>query len=97
MPLFYVLILTLIVVVFISLILNLLFNPVTWIIIGILLIASMIRRYLYRKQLEDFNKEFKKRAAEKKQQYYQKTDSHRRQSNDDIIDVDYEIVDEDDD
>lgn len=95
MPVFYILIIILILFVIISLVLNLLFNPYTWLIIAVLAVISMIRRHLYRKQVEEFNQEFQRRTQKKKEYYYQETASQKQASNDDVIDVDYKIVDED--
>jgi len=95
MPVFYILITILIVFVIISLVLNLLFNPFTWLIIAVLSIVSMIRRHLYRKQIEEFNEEFQRRTQKKKEYYYQDTSSQKQATDDDVIDVDYKIVDED--
>jgi ABC-type bacteriocin/lantibiotic exporter with double-glycine peptidase domain len=91
---FYILIVVLIVFVLLVLVLNLLLNPLTWIIIGVLILASMIRRRAYRQRVEDFNKEFQQKTQEKKQYYYQNTTSYKHDNNEDIIDVDYKVVDE---
>lgn len=95
MPVFYILITILILFIIISLVLNLLFNPYTWLIIAVLAVISMIRRHLYRKQVEEFNKEFQRQTQKKKEYYYQDTSSQSQSTNDDVIDVDYKIVDED--
>jgi len=85
MPLYYVILIILIIIVILSLILNLLTNPIVWIIIAILVVWSAIKRYLYTKQLEEYNKEFQR-----------KTEEEYRRGSDDIIDVDYQEFDEDD-
>ena len=84
----------LIIIVILSLILNLLTNPIVWIIIAILVVWSAIKRYLYTKQLEEYNKEFQRKTEEKKKAYY--SQEEYRRGSDDIIDVDYQEFDEDD-
>ena len=82
----------LIIIVILSLILNLLTNPIVWIIIAILVVWSAIKRYLYTKQLEEYNKEFQRKTEEKKKAYY--SQEEYRRGSDDIIDVDYQEFDE---
>ena len=94
MPLYYVILIILIIIVILSLILNLLTNPIVWIIIAILVVWSAIKRYLYTKQLEEYNKEFQRKTEEKKKAYY--CQEEYRRGSDDIIDVDYQEFDEDD-
>ena len=60
MEIYQVIILVAIIVFIISIFLNLLFNPLTWIIIGVLVLYSMVRRYLYAKQLKDYNEKVEK-------------------------------------
>lgn len=93
MPLYYVIIVILIIVVIVSLILNLLTNPFVWIIIAALVIYWAIRRYLYTKQLEEYNKEFKRKTEEKKQAY--QSQEKYQSGSDDIIDVDYKEFEDD--
>ena len=52
------------------------------------------KRYLYTKQLEEYNKEFQRKTEEKKKAYY--SQEEYRRGSDDIIDVDYQEFDEDD-
>lgn len=87
MPLYYVILIILIVIVVFGFIFNLLTSPITWGIIAVLLIYSAIKKYLYAKQLEEYNKEFQRKAEEKKQAYYNR--EKYQQGSDDIIDVDY--------
>lgn len=96
MPFYYVLLIILIIFVVISIFLNLLTSPITWIVIGALVLWSWIRRYLYAKKLEEFNKEFTKRTQQKKEYYYENKDNTytQRDSSDDVIDVNYTVVDE---
>lgn len=93
MPVYYVFIVIIVILLVVSLILNLLTNPFVWLIIAALMVYSMIKRYLYQKQLEDYNKEFQKKAEEKKRAY--QSGEAYRQGSDDIIDVDYKEVDDD--
>lgn len=96
MPFYYVVLVILVIVIIVSVFLNLLFNPIVWIIIGGLMLWSWIRRYLYAKKLEEFNKEFTKRTQQKKEYYYENKDNtyNQRGANDDVIDVNYTVVDE---
>lgn len=87
MPIYYVILIVALGVLVMSLILHLFFNPVTWIVIAILVIYSMIKRHLYAKQVEEYNKEFQRQAEEKKAAY-QSGEAYRRGS-EDIIDVNY--------
>lgn len=93
MQLYQVVLLVAIIVLIISIFLNLILNPITWIVIAILVIYSMIKRYLYAKQLEDYNKKVEKEMAEKKAAY-QSGQAYQRGS-EDIIDVHYVEKDED--
>ena len=71
---------------------NLLFSPITWIIIAILVIYSFIRRYLYEKQLKEYNERIEKEIAEKKAAY--QSGQAYRNGSDDVIDVNYVEKDE---
>ena len=64
-----------------------------WIIIAALVIWSSIKRYLYKKQLEEFNKEFQRKTEEKRKTYYNQEQYYR--GNEDIIDVDYKEYEDD--
>lgn len=74
------------------LVLSLLFSPITWIIIAILVIYSFIRRYLYEKQLKEYNERIEKEIAEKKAAY--QSGQAYRNGSDDVIDVNYVEKDE---
>ena len=74
------------------LVLSLLFSPITWIIIAILVIYSFIRRYLYEKQLKEYNERIEKEMAEKKAAY--QSGQAYRNGSDDVIDVNYIEKDE---
>lgn len=87
MPIYYAILVILIIFLIISLLFNLLTSPITWIIIAALILWSSIKRYLYQKQLEDFNREFKRKTEEKKKTYQAREDYNR--GSDDVIDVDY--------
>ena len=76
MPIYQIILIIAIVILVLSLLLNLLFSPITWIIVGILVLYSFVRRYLYEKEMAE------KKAA------YQSGEAYRRGS-EDIIDVDY--------
>lgn len=74
------------------LVLSLLFSPITWIIIAILVIYSFIRRYLYEKQLKEYNERIEKEIAEKKAAY--QSGQAYCNGSDDVIDVNYVEKDE---
>ena len=65
---------------------------VSWIIIAILVIYSFIRRYLYEKQLKEYNERIEKEIAEKKAAY--QSGQAYRNGSDDVIDVNYVEKDE---
>ena len=67
-------------------------SPITWIIIAILVIYSFIRRYLYEKQLKEYNERIEKEIAEKKAAY--QSGQAYRNGSDDVIDVNYVEKDE---
>lgn len=93
MEIYQIILLIAVIVLVISIVLNILFSPITWIIIAILVIYSFIKRYLYAKQLEEYNKKVEKEMAEKKAAY-QSGQAYKRGS-EDIIDVSYVEKDED--
>ena len=85
MPIYQIILIIAIVILVLSLLLNLLFSPITWIIVGILVLYSFVRRY--EKQIKEYNEMIEKEMAEKKAAY-QSGEAYRRGS-EDIIDVDY--------
>ena len=87
MPIYQIILIIAIVIFVLSILLNLLFSPITWIIVGILVLYSFIRRYLYEKQINEYNEKIEKEMAEKKAAYQSGEAYH--QGSDDIIDVDY--------
>lgn len=87
MPIYQIILIIAIVILVLSLLLNLLFSPITWIIVGILVLYSFVRRYFYEKQIKEYNEMIEKEMAEKKAAY-QSREAYRRGS-EDIIDVDY--------
>ncbi|WP_279160864.1 hypothetical protein [Thomasclavelia cocleata] len=93
MGMYYTILVILFIIIILSLILNLLTSPITWIIIAALVIWSSIKRYLYKKQLEEFNKEFQRKTEEKRKTYYGQEQYYR--GNEDIIDVDYKEYEDD--
>lgn len=60
--------------------------------IAILVIYSFIRRYLYEKQLKEYNERIEKEMAEKKAAY--QSGQAYRNGSDDVIDVNYVEKDE---
>lgn len=93
MGFYYTIIVILVIIIVLSLILNLLTSPITWIVIAALVIWSSIKRYLYNKQLEEFNEEFKRQTEEKRKTYYSQEKYHS--GSDDVIDVDYKEYEDD--
>lgn len=93
MEIYQIVLLVALAVLIISIFLNILFSPITWIIIAVLMIYSFIKRYFYAKRLEEYNKKVEKEMAQKKAAY-QSGEAYRRGS-DDIIDVNYVEKDED--
>lgn len=93
MGFYYAILVILIIVIVLSLLLNLLTSPITWIIIAVLVIWSLVKRYLYQKRLEEFNKEFQRKTEEKRKAYYSHEEYQR--GNDDVIDVDYKEYEDD--
>lgn len=67
MPIYQIILIIAIVILVLSLLLNLLFSPITWIIVGILVLYSFVRRYLYEKQIKEYNEKIEKEMAERKQ------------------------------
>lgn len=93
MGMYYAILVILFIIIILSLILNLLTSPITWIIIAALIIWSSIKRYLYKKQLEEFNKEFERKTEEKRKAYYSQQEYYH--GNEDIIDVNYKEYEDD--
>ena len=48
-------------------------------------------KYMYKKRIEEFNKEFEEKVEETKKAYYQDTYDYQ---DDDVIDVDYKEYDD---
>lgn len=92
MGFYYAILAILFIIVILSLILNLLTSPFVWLIIIVLIIYSSIRKYMYKKRIEEFNKEFEDKVEETKRAYYQ--DTYNSNNNDDIIDVEYKEYDD---
>ena len=87
MPIYQIILVIAVVILVLSL-----FSPITWIIIAILVIYSFIRRYLYEKQLKEYNERIEKEIAEKKAAY--QSGQAYRNGSDDVIDVNYVEKDE---
>jgi len=85
MPIYQIILVIAVVILVLSLLLNLLFSP-------ILVIYSFIRRYLYEKQLKEYNERIEKEIAEKKAAY--QSGQAYRNGSDDVIDVNYVEKDE---
>lgn len=92
MQIYQIILLIAVIVLVLSLLLNLLFSPITWIIVAVLVIYSFIKRALYEKQIKEYNEKIEKEMAEKKAAY-QSGEAYRHGS-EDVIDVDYVEKDE---
>ena len=93
MEIYQIILLIAVIVLVMSIFLNILFSPITWIIIAVLFVYSYIKRRIYKKQLEEYNKKVEKEMAEKKAAY--QSGQAYRQGSEDIIDVNYVEKDED--
>lgn len=67
MPIYQIILIIAIVILVLSLLLNLLFSPITWIIVGILVLYSFVRRYFYEKQIKEYNEKIEKKWQKRKQ------------------------------
>ena len=93
MPIYYAILIILVVIVILSLILNVLTSPITWIIIAALLIWSAIKRYSYAKKINEMHQQYQKEAEEKQKAYY--SQEQYRRGSEDIIYVDYKEFEDD--
>lgn len=93
MEIYQIILLIAVIILVMSIFLNILFSPITWIVVAILFIYSYIKRHIYKKQLEEYNKKVAKEMAEKKEAY--QSGQAYRQGSEDIIDVNYVERDED--
>lgn len=93
MEIYQIILLIAVIILVMSIFLNILFSPITWIVVAILFIYSYIKRYIYKKQLEEYNKKVAKEMSEKKEAY--QSGQAYRQGSEDIIDVNYVERDED--
>ena len=88
MPLFYAVIVIVLLFVFISMLMQILLSPFTWTLLALLLVISLVRNLIYR-------------YHQKKNNTFENTNSNASHQettkNDDIIDVNYTVVDEDED
>lgn len=91
MPIYYAILIILIIFVILSIIFNILTSPITWIIIAVLIIYSAIKKHTYAKKVEKYQEELKRKAEE--QAYY--SQQQYRQGSEDIIDVDYKEFEDD--
>ncbi|MDD8048063.1 MAG: hypothetical protein PHH04_00540 [Thomasclavelia sp.] len=90
----YLLLVILVIWVVLSIFLGLLSSPVFWIVIAVIFIVSAIRRYLYAKQMDEYNKEWEAKNEQKKKAY--KAQEDYRNNTGDVIDADYKEFDDDD-
>ncbi|MDD3026464.1 MAG: hypothetical protein PHI41_00150 [Erysipelotrichaceae bacterium] len=77
-----------------SIFIGLIQSPIFWIILGATMIYGMIKRHMLAKRMEEYLNQNKENSTQhKSSDYYQSTQETYRSSND-VIDVDYEVVDE---
>ena len=93
MEIYQIVILIAIGILVLSIFLNILFNPLTWVIVALLFIYSYIKKRLLYKRLNEYNERMEQEMR-KKREAYRSGEAYRRKD-DDIIDVDY--VEKDDD
>lgn len=93
MEIYQIIILIAIAVLIISIFLNLLFNPLTWIVVALLFLYSYIKKRILYRQINEYNERMEEEMARKKEAYHS-GEAYRR-GDDDIIDVNYVEKDED--
>lgn len=93
MEIYQIVILIAIAILIISIFLNILFNPLTWIVVALLFIYSYIKKRLLYRRINEYNERMEQEMR-KKRESYRSGEAYRR-GNDDVIDVDY--VEKDDD
>lgn len=93
MEIYQIIILIAIAVLIISIFLNLLFNPLTWIVVALLFLYSYIKKRILYRQINEYNERMEKEMARKKEAY--RSGEAYRRGDDDIIDVNYVEKDED--
>ncbi len=93
MEIYQIIILIAIAVLIISIFLNLLFNPLTWIVVALLFLYSYIKKRILYRQINEYNERMEEEMARKKEAY--RSGEAYRRGDDDIIDVNYVEKDED--
>ncbi len=91
MGIYYGLLAVLILILVLSLFLQLLFSPIVWVIILLVWGYGTYKKKQFVKKVEDYQKQYN----QQRQQYSQQTTSTSSSANDDVIDVDYRVVEED--
>ncbi len=104
MEIFSFLIVFVILFMLISIFLGLLSSPFFWVFVLFLFGYGMIRRYLFRKRMEEYTRQQEQQYESRREQYYSNfnqqqnsrgdTSSKSSTASGDVIDVDYEVVDE---
>ncbi len=92
MPIYYILIVILIVFLVISLLTSLLFNPIFWVFIGLYILYVGYKRRQIIKKMNEYQNEY----TTSEEEYYSNTNQNHTSGNDDIIDVSYTVIDEED-
>lgn len=87
MPILNVIITVFIIFIIVSFFLNLLLNPIVWVIILAFMVYGNFKRKAIKKQMDEYNQQFEQETRQRKSQYTQN-------SNEDIIDVNYTEIDD---
>lgn len=77
-----------------SIFIGLIQSPIFWLIVGVAIVYGMIKRYLLIKQMEEYINNNKENTTQQRSSEYYRTTQETSHSSDDVIDVDYEVVDE---
>lgn len=87
MEVYQIVILIAIGILILSIFLNILFSPLTWIVVALLFLYSYIKKRLLYRRINEYNERMEQEMREKREAY--RSGEAYRRGNDDIIDVDY--------
>lgn len=87
MEVYQIIILIAIGILILSIFLNILFSPLTWIVVALLFLYSYIKKRLLYRRINEYNERMEQEMRKKREAY--RSGEAYRQKNDDIIDVDY--------
>lgn len=77
-----------------SIFVGLLQSPIFWLVIGVVMVYGMIKRYLIRKQMEQYVNQNKEKNTQQNSSDYYRSNQDTYHGSSDVFDVDYEVVDE---